>query len=221
MVFNWLFGNKETDAVFANWVANGAKQNHPELLKALSSETVKLGTLVVPSGKLVVQDPSDSLTDPCFDELIAPGNYLVDAVVVTNKGDQRIAAVRLSVGQGEVSHLEPAWTELWRGIAVKRRELPWISVDSATAGLFSHESLTAFQNANPDDYAFAPKSDYLSGNPNDLFQETKFVDSTNMFIVNSGYGDGAYQCYWAKTHDLQQVALIVDFGMLGKPERID
>ncbi|MBX9772305.1 MAG: DUF4241 domain-containing protein [Candidatus Obscuribacterales bacterium] len=221
MVFNWLFGNKQRDAQFAQWVEAGAKQSHPGLLAALNGPTVPLGILSVPSGKMVIQDPADQLLDPCFDELVPSGNYPVDAVVVNNQGDQRIAALRVTVTDGEIDHFEPAWTELWRGLTIKRKELPWISVDSATVGLFSFESLLAYLSANPDELDAGPNADYLSGKPNDLFKETKFADGSNMFLATSGYGDGGYQCYWAKTADRKQVALIADFGLLGKPDRID
>lgn len=221
MIFNWLFGKKERDALFAQWVEAGAKHHHSGLLAALNGPTVSLGMLSVTSGKIVIQDPADQLIDPYFDELVTPGNYPVDAVVVTNNGDQRIAALRVTVAEGAIAHFEPAWTELWRSLALKRHELPWFSVDSATAGLFSIESLINFLKANPDDLDLGPAANYLSADPNDLFKETKFADGSNMFLVSSGMGDGGYSCYWAKTSDRKQVALVADFGMLGKPERIE
>lgn len=216
MILNWLFGSKDNDAQFAQWLEQGAKQEHPELLSALNGSLMHLGQLSVPSGKMVIQDPSDKLVDPCFDELVAPGNYSVDAVIVSNANDHRVGAVCVRITDAEISYFEPAWTALWRTLTPKRKELPWFSVDSATAGIFSCESLATFQNSNSDDLDIGPA---LDGSPENLFKETKFADGSNMFVVQSGYGDGGYQCYWAKTHERQAVALVADFGLLGKPKK--
>ncbi|MBX9879323.1 MAG: DUF4241 domain-containing protein [Candidatus Obscuribacterales bacterium] len=217
MIFNWLFGNKERDLQFAQWLEHGAKQEHPELLASLNGSLMHLGTLSVPSGKMVIQDPSDKLVDPCFDELVPPGNYSVDAVVATKNDDHRIAAARVKIADGEISHFEPAWTAHWRSITAKRKELPWFSVDSALAAVCSFESLNEFQKLDLDQVDVSPAIDGKSEN---LFKETTFPDGSNMFIMQAGYGDGGYHCYWAKTDDGQQIALIADFGLLGKPSRI-
>jgi hypothetical protein len=217
MILNWLFGNKERDIQFAQWLDDGAKQEHQGLLEALKGSLMPLGKLSVPSGKMVIQDPSDELVDPSFDELVTSGDYSVDAVVVSKDGDHRIAAIRITICDGEITHFEPAWTALWRTITPKRKELPWIAVDSALVGVFSLESLKEFQNLDLDKVDVGPTFD---GKPEDLFKETKFADGTNMFIAQAGYGDGGYNCYWAKTRDRKPIALVVDFGLLGKPVRI-
>lgn len=217
MIFNWLFGKKERDAKFAEWIRGGAKQKHDGLLAALNGPTMSMGIISVPSGKMAIQDPSDELVDPCFDEYVTAGDYPVDAVVVSKDDDHRIAAVRVKVGDGEISHLEPAWTSHWRALSAKRQELPWISVDSAMAAVFSLESLLEFQNLDLDKVDVGPN---LDGKAEELFKETKFDDGTNMFIMQAGYGDGGYNCYWAKTQDRKPVALLVDFGFFGKPSKI-
>ncbi len=226
---------------FTDFLAAGAPLKHTRLLDAFTSpasfvddrqtaSVVAMGELAVPDGRIIVEDPSlagQAGESPAeFDTLFPCGRFPVEALVLTARQDQRLAAVRVRFANETAVSLEPAFTEEWRVVQARtRRELPWFGIDSATAALGTPKSFGwLLERTAEDDEAggeFVPgpadgANPYLSGDPRDLFRETGSPDA-NLFIVYSGYGDGVGSAYIQRDRLQRPVSLIVDFGMVGKP----
>ena len=183
-----------------------------------------LGNLSLTTGRIIVGDPvyaqekgySDfGSKDGCFDEDVTPGDHPVDILLLNSE----IAALRITfkVAPAHALHLEPAFTDISRAIAKQQRVLPSVGVDSATAALFSSESLATFR-ANPE---YLQGFDYYKLGKDCPWAECRFPDGSNAFVGLAGKGDGSYPAYFAKTSQRDIVALIVDFRELGKPQKLD
>lgn len=227
----------EDKSGFQEFIADGARHTHPKLMSAFSGRPelekdqkctlVTIGTFVVEdNGEVYIYDPSlvrQEKIEP-IDEKLPAGNHMVDALIFEDRKDQRIAALRVNFSNVEASYLAVAWTVSSRVRAKATRELPSVGVDSATAAIFSAKSLANFSIDERDEGEFVPgvesRNPYLSGNPSDLYRETRYQDGSNLFVVYSGLGDGSYGCFLAKSKDDQIVSLIIDFGFFEEPIRI-
>ncbi|HEY9868816.1 MAG TPA: DUF4241 domain-containing protein [Candidatus Obscuribacterales bacterium] len=233
--------HREDRSGFSEFIKSGARMQHPALLSAFEGkgpeapagakprlETISCGRLRLKSGQVFVCDPAfcnDKDLEP-FDEPMPEGEHPVHALIIDNDGDQRVAAVKITVNDQSLHHIEPAWTASARANALKHRILPAFGVDSANAAVFSFESLESMRADTRDPSEFVPGPDdpkinpYLSGRTDDLWKETVFADGSNCFLFLSGLGDGAYPCYFGKTEQGSIVCLLIDFGFFGEPTRI-
>ncbi len=227
---------------FADFLNAGAPLKHDALIAAFDAPQsysqhnqlaaiVPMGDLAVPSGRIIVEDPSQAGLDgesPAeFDMSFPIGRFPVEALVLTANEDQRIAAVRVRFTAGCAQTLEPAFTQEWRVVqAARRRELPWFSIDSATAAIGTPESFGwMLQRTANDDNSWGElvpgpadgANPYLTGQPRDLFRRSG-PDAANLFVVLSGMGDGTGSCYIQRDSSQRVISLIVDFGMVGQPE---
>ncbi len=227
---------------FADFLAAGAPLRHTDLMNAFDvpsafadharrAAVVPMGCLAVPSGRIIVEDPSlaghEGEIPAEFDTLFPSGRFPAEALVLSTPQDQRLAAVRVRFADATPVSLEPAFTEEWRVVQARlRRELPWFPIDSATAAIGTPASFgwllertAADENASgelvpgPEDGSNL----YLTGQPSHLFRESGPADA-NLFIVSSGWGDGVASCYIQRDASQHPIALFVDFGMVGQPE---
>lgn len=234
-VFDWLDSGrrrKEDASGFQEWVRAGARHSHPALLQVFegmhdqastssAAKVIRVGSLVVQSGGILVQDPSyvteDDWREQCFDETVPAGNFPVDVAVLNDE----VAAVRLLILHSQIAFIVPAWTIGWRRHVLERREIPFFPVDSATAALFSVESAAAFRQAAESGDQAVHTHEYVSDvGSESCWQETKFADGSNMFCGRSGRGDGSYTCYFGKSKDDTIAAMYIDFGLVGVPRRV-
>ncbi len=227
---------------FADFLKAGAPLRHERLLKAFEdpetlstdrekASIVPMGDIAIPSGRLVVEDPGHAVIDhegPAeFDETFPIGRFPMEGLILRAGEDQRLAAIRIRFAQSYSDLIEPAFTEEWRSVqAQARRELPWFGIDSATAAIGTPESFAWFlQRAHEHDERWSKlfpgeekgANPYLSENPADLFRNSSVEDSS-ICIAYSGLGDGVGHCYVQRDHAGRPAALIIDFGMLGRPD---
>lgn len=230
MIFG-LFGGNKKKKEFETWLQAGAHLSHPQLIGAFSGKVragfksvsvVRMGVLSVRSAALVATDPAflfeSAVVEP-FDQKIANGAHLCDALVVERSDGHKVAAVRLSFASGVVETLEPAWFQSSRQKLESKGELPSISVDSAHAALLTPEALALVKTEVKEPSDLLPGSDVAGIESGTVWQETKFSDGSNMFVVPSGMGDGGYNCYFGKTTTGARTAFFIDFRIFGDPER--
>ncbi|MEO1129720.1 MAG: DUF4241 domain-containing protein [Planctomycetota bacterium] len=228
---------------FGDFIDAGAPLEHDRLVSAFDHpgthddgaevSIVQMGDILITDGTIIVQDPAhlmfETETPTPFDEAFPIGRFPVDALVLTESGDQRIAAVRIAFSQNHGTALSPAFTNEWRAALAKtRRELPWFGIDSATAAIGTAASfgwLAERLAADPENTeGLAPgtpdgTNPYLSNNPADLYT-TPASGEHALFVVLSGLGDGTGQCLIERDDANRITALYVDFGMLGAPRWI-
>lgn len=222
---------------FQEFLQRGAPHSHDALLRAFEGiapeadftgtiQVIHLGELKVPSGKIVSCDPAYLLDDfiSAFTENIPVGVWPVEAVVLEQAGDQRIAALRVSWKQESVAFFEPAFDERARAICARNRELPVVGVDSGTAAVLSEDAVPFAKEAGEDAVCApgeAKVNPFLSGNTGHLWREVQFNGaSLNMFVCYSGLGDGAYACMFARNSSKESLAYYLDFGFFGEAKRL-
>lgn len=242
---------REDRGDFQEWVILGAKQKFPELVEAFNeksgatgnsnvkTEIISLGQLSVPTGRVVVGDPNFFTTNDFepFDETVPEGRHKVEALLVTAKGQRRIAALRMKWSDAPVEFFQPAWTAESRFRCLEQRFLPAFGVDSACAAIVSRE---AFEKLHA--YPELVESNKLPvpGEDSDPFTVTEGVEGAvglyrearlaqngtdldldlNIIACYSGVGDGSYHAYFSYDEEQKRTGLYVDFGMLGEPSRI-
>lgn len=239
---------REDSGDFQEWVILGAKQKFPELADAFNerlpgdsgnssvkTEIISLGLLNLPSGRVVVGDPNFFTTNDFepFDETVPEGKHKVEALLVTAKGQRRIAALRMKWSDAPIEFFQPAWTAESRFRCLEQKYLPAFGVDSASAAIISRE---AFERLNGSPELLAANKLPIPGEELDpftvvegtegaqgLFKEVRLEDGEdelNMIACYSGVGDGSYRSYFSYDVEEKRTGLYVDFGMLGEPSRI-
>jgi len=165
-------------------------------------ETLKWGTLVVPSGRIVA---SDVLMDPSrtkpFERVVPQGKYPV--TIAWNGFANCAMAVRFS------SRKAVRWEAATRigetRVATSQSDPPCFGVDSGMAGFFDAEAAQiAARNENWNAQF-------------DTSQHSITIDHVSragMVWCFSGHGDGAYPCYWGLDGSGTAVCLVADFLVL-------
>ncbi|MCC7037748.1 MAG: DUF4241 domain-containing protein [Alphaproteobacteria bacterium] len=226
---------KWRDAGFAEFLQAGAPLDHKEFIEAFNKETFalsdkeivsshKAGSIHLPSGRIMVGDPS-YLVDPNdtiepFQQSVPPGEYPV-YVLVSRGVDQRCAAIKVVFSDKPETRVNPAWTASARKKALDDLWLADFGVDSARAGVFAVEAEQLF--AEPDailhlhDYWLGEnvENPYLSKEPSALWTAFKKEGVVLGVVACSGFGDGLYHCYFSYDSDDQPVALYIDFDFFG------
>jgi hypothetical protein len=137
-------------------------------------------------------------------------------------GDQRCLGIRVVFSEQPTLRLAPAWTTGSRDRLLKRRELPGIGVDSATACVCAAEVIPGveawmqrlYESRKSEPHA----NSYLSDKPGDLWELLRDNDAISAVSAASGMGDGHYPCYFSFDAEKKPVAFYVDFGFFGEPQ---
>ena len=167
----------------------------------------KIGTLSLPSGKIVVRDFSDSLEGARpLDRSVPPGDYPVEVSIA----DHTCAAIRVLFQKnlkGPFSYY-PAF-EIDEPRHPDGGE---IAVDGGNAAICDAE---AFMRRSKREHACAIDL-LLEWGPADSASQFVFLRlgksaTPNAVDVRSGHGDGGYPCYWVVEEGGRTVALVVDF----------
>ncbi len=179
-----------------------------------------LGSVVMPTGKIVGCDPLVPRTTP-FVDAIAPGRYQLRAWVAVLHKDgsewqRRIAALQLVVLD------EPAasWTMALlpgQDIAVLGDEdFFGYGVDAGTATLADQVAIEALNEWDFDrvDETFIPAQ--IPDDPIEAVIAAVVDEQTaaNVYVVGSGWGDGAYATYVGRTDDGRITSFVTDFRVL-------
>lgn len=150
-------------------------------------ETEKLGTLVVPSGRIVVNDAAGGLLRATpLERTVPPGKYPVTSC--WNGNATCAMKVRFSTRK-----------------AVRWEKAPGFGVDSGLAGFFDAEAARIAGNNENWHEQLNTQQHSIKIDP---------VSGANMVWCFPAYGDGGYACYWGLDRSDNVVSLVADFGIL-------
>jgi Protein of unknown function (DUF4241) len=179
-----------------------------------------LGVLAVPTGNLVGCDPLVPHTTP-FVDTIAPGRYPLRAwVAVLNKDavewQRRVTALQLVVVD------EPAAS--WSMALLPDQNLADLGdddffgygVDAGTGTLADQAAIEALSEWDYErvEAAFIPA--HIPDDPIEAVIEAVVDEPTaaNVFVVGSGWGDGAYATYIGRAADGRITSFVTDFRVV-------
>jgi len=170
-------------------------------------ETEKWGTLVVPSGRIVAADAVGPDYYKPFKKTVPPGKY---PVILSWNGSET-CALQVLFSHRKVARWEPAWRMGEKPEKKEGKNPPCFGVDSGMAGLF--DAKAAKLADKNDDWHEIFSSLYQSKHSIEIDPKT----GAGMVWCHSGYGDGAYPCYWGFDRSENIVCLIMDFRVLVEP----
>lgn len=197
-------------------------------LVATSVGTVRIehrdiGSLQLPSGRIVASDPMVDLQLPPFARQVTPGRYAVHLALahVQRNNDERIAAAWLRFAEGDVAVWEVALLEGQRP-SKSPADTAAYGVDSGTGSFFSAEA-AAFSADTTDlsesladamDATYRPTRSWASL---ELGEEAGVP--LNLVSFSSGWGDGGYTSWWGLDANGAPLLLLTDFAVLdGEPD---
>jgi hypothetical protein len=199
-----------------------------------SLELIKLGDLHLSTGKVVACDPFVGLwnTKP-FLKAVEPGSYPVTASIAkTEKSGDRYAVVKLELRNEKAVKWELAISDGDDISNLMDDEYLGYPVDAGLGCFCDLETqeyyykwgdqfLIEKPGANLYDDFFAAefkKNAVNPDDPNDIGDWLNFYlpnrPDLNVIMFHSGYGDGAYGCYWGIADNGEICSLVVDFQVL-------
>lgn len=208
-----------------------------DVVDKMPVEVLGIGTVALPTGKIIVCDP---LADPKMTPLektVPPGTYPVKIYIAStpDSGD-RFAIAKLEFSSDKADKWVLATRE-GEDISELNEDGAFFAfpVDAGLAGIFDYQAgedynrfLDDFIEKNPsgnvyDDFFAAEfkKNAKAPDDPADIGDWINFtVPNSELSIImfHSGYGDGLYPVFWGMTNDNRIVSLVIDFFVLLLPE---
>jgi len=210
------------------------------IVEDIAVETINIGNLNVPTGRIVVCDP---LVVPDTDPLTLSsptGRFPVKLYMAkTPDAGDRFAVAKLEFSTKRADKWVLALREEEDLADIPEDDAFFgFPVDAGLAGFFDEQAGHAYNQfvdnwheQNPDkniyDDFFADefkKNATHPENPQDYGDWINFTipgTDLNITMFQSGYGDGVYPAYWGMTHDNEIVSLVIDFFVLLMPEGED
>ncbi|GAB1343711.1 DUF4241 domain-containing protein [Gemmatimonas sp.] len=177
-----------------------------------------IGSLHLPSGRIVASDPMVDLQLPAFARRVTPGRYPVHIAIaqVQRNHDERIAAAWLRFGDGPVAVWEVAMLEGQRP-SKSPTDTAAYGVDSGTGSFFSAEAATLGGDvpdfsemlADAMDTTYRPTRSWAS-----LELDQGAGVPLNVVSFSSGWGDGGYASWWGLDATGAPLLLLTDFAVL-------
>lgn len=153
---------------------------------------VPVGTLCLPSGRVVVADPGTVGADEAVAVTVAPGRYPVVVVNLCDPGSMDCAytaGLHLMVGGGPVERWEP---------------VAGYAVDRGVAAFLDAAAVPLLDTVDRDDVVFS------DGEPYELDPRT----GANVVVSDSG-GDGFYGVWVGRAADGSVAGVITEFQVIG------
>jgi hypothetical protein len=195
---------------------------------------LKLGDLNLSTGKIVACDPLVGLWNTkSFSKSISTGIYPVTvAIAKMEESGDRYAVVKLEFSAKKASKWELAISDDDDISQLKDDEYLGFPVDAGLGCFCDVETQMwydkwekEFMEKHPDgniyDDFFAAefeKNAIDANDPMDIGDWLNFYlpnkPDLNVIMFHSGYGDGAYPCYWGITEDEKVCSLVVDLQVL-------
>jgi len=190
-------------------------------------QTVKIGELNLPSGRVVAMDPFSDPGRKPFTARVAPGRYPVMLSLVQPEGwpAPLIAAAMLRIGPAPPVSWALAVTPGQDPDALEDDELYGFPSDAGTACLASAEA--ARVQARRITVLGMPNLLYIARLNREMeahaeegmwaMVEMEKRRGLNAAFFTAGYGDGVYDAYWGYDAEGEAVALVVDLGVIDSP----
>ncbi|MER7243303.1 DUF4241 domain-containing protein [Kribbella sp. NPDC000426] len=165
----------------------------------------RIGDLSCRSGVLTVRDFGYNGFDlEPLARRVPSGTYPVEIAMV----DKTNVALRLRLSDFPAATWHPA--QRTNGTHI-------VGVDYANVAILDLADLVRCE-AQQVEELFVRQADQLETGPGTIF--SLLGDVTDAAMVTSGYGDGAYPCYWGVAADGTLVALVVDFLVLTEDKQL-
>ncbi len=195
---------------------------------------VKAGEVTVTSGRLEIGDPlcyMNSEYSCTLEKLVEPGRYPVYLSVM----DHAVFGPKFLTAKLEISSKMPVRYELAmpQGYSIEDKDKPGVmalfGVDAGLACICDKEVSAAFDaflkewdEKNPgknryNDYFEELMRDYAVKHPEYQHPDGDYFDfkvpgtEGNLVMFTSGFGDGAYSCYWGYDEAGEIVCLVIPF----------
>ena len=176
-----------------------------------------IGTLKLPTGRIVACDPAVEPDLPPFAVSVAPGTWPVGVSIAHLPGDdQRISAAWIRLSDATPDQWEYAQRE-----GRPEREAPAYGVDSAIGAFVSAEGAITLA-AHLDDDSLDDLAEKMEAH----YEPTREwavvpvpgTDGLELAAFSSGLGDGSYVSYWGYGAGGEIVCLLTDFRIAGRDE---
>jgi hypothetical protein len=205
---------------------NGISSNLPiismsvEELAARGLRRETLGTLEVPTGKIVTSDVLVNPDRPPLSRDIAPGKYQVVLYRLTSP-DPRVAMAELRIAEGNAVAWELAVLPGQDVSRLKGEEFFGFPVDAGVGSFYDHSALQAMDQREADEKRKSARySNYyddvlsfdMTGDKETAVMHVPLPDAKiNVAVFSSGWGDGYYPAIWGLDKSGKPVVLVIDF----------
>ena len=179
---------------------------------------VSVGNLVLPSGRIVAQDPFVDVFEEPFTRTVPPGTYPVYLTIAhLPDGDERVAFATVSFRPVAPKSWEMALLPGDDPAELEEDEYFGYGVDLGAGAFIDAETLEVYQEryAGEDDpYERMKLMENLNGSSwTYLNMVVDLTTGGNLVAFDSGWGDGSYASFFGL--DEQGVCcLVTDFGIL-------
>lgn len=177
----------------------------------------QLGSVHLPSGRLVACDPATCAGAEPFKFELAPGDYPVSIAVAEFKDDQRVAYARVQFADADPVSWDLALTISEDRSKLKRGEYFGYGVDAGIGCFMSYESALLIQAADSDEI-----SENIADEMGNTYRHTwswtnHMIDRDkrlNTVVFSSGWGDGFYPSFISYDERGALISLVTEFFVL-------
>jgi hypothetical protein len=174
-----------------------------------------IGSVHLPSGRLVVCDALIARESRPLDLRLLPGSYDVDiAIAHFADDDQRIAAARIRLADAEPTQWGIALREGQDADTATEDDVLF-NVDSGTAAFLSAEAATYLETALDRELTArivaAMEPNYVHTRD---WANVELDAGLNVIILSAGFGDGSYPVWLGFDDNDEVVCIVTEFGFL-------
>jgi hypothetical protein len=177
----------------------------PDRDMTLKVGVLRVGEISFPTGLVAISDPSfvDDRDCTVLRRRAPVGRWPAEVAVVRDAaraadGGGTVAAMRVRFGQQAAAKWAPAIPDDTGGALA-------IGVDAGRIAVFDRRVL---ERVTPDMFSAAC---FDTGSPASVME---FPRTSEVFVSDSGMGDGAYPAWWGMTESDELVEIVVDFSVL-------
>jgi hypothetical protein len=193
-------------------------------------EELEIGTVYLPSGKIIVCDPLVYYNTEPLKKTVSSGTYPLKIYIArTEDFGDRYALAKLEFDKSVAVKWMLAYS------SYQGKNILGFPVDAGLAGIFDVEAQLEYQKFMKDFYKKNPNGnlydDFFAAefkknaehqnDPNDIGNWINFTfpeSNHNITMFQSGFGDGLYSCYWGMNKSNNIVSLVVDFELFQMDE---
>jgi hypothetical protein len=179
----------------------------------------KIGTILVPTGRIVACDPYIYPLGPEYDpfvKVVPPGRYQVflHRLFSESSTDGRVAHAMLRFGDGRVAHWELATTKGQDMRKLKEGEIFGYAVDAGVGCFMDLETAKLLRFRIDEVDKEGDFWDLVNRDEKNWGEQVLNHVGYNVFCFQSGYGDGFYPTYWGYDEEEKPVCLVTEFIQL-------
>ncbi len=185
----------------------------------MSLKRVEIGSIGLPTGRIVACDPIVNPESDHFIQTVPPGEYPIalNVLMLEDTSDERVAFAELLIADGEVNKWEFAITEE-TGFDIydlEQSEMIGYGVDAGTGSFGSPEAMAGLvEELNREEDYYEEVIDLMQKTyvhtwswANKNFGKSDY----NIAMFSSGWGDGVYPTFIARDRSGNILKLVTDF----------